>query len=169
MNFFRIWIGFLFVIELYARDNKYAWNSTAARCPKNRTKFVDLSEEVHRLLKQGLKIGYLPPTRYNGKFANSKNLSWDNFLSHEPSDKFRRITWRWFFWYWNHKRLGNLGWKKFIPKKLFVHISRERLLQTLKWTTSSTSCDWMSTSFSCLGTWGLSNDFARITVDHENL
>ena len=63
-NFRRI--VFLLVIELFARENKYAWNSTVPRNPAGRP--VGLSPEVHRLLKQGLKIGYRPKTRYNGEF-----------------------------------------------------------------------------------------------------
>ena len=56
-NFRRI--AFLLAIELFARENKYAWNSTIFD--------TDLKGHVHILLKQGLKIGYLPPTQYNRK------------------------------------------------------------------------------------------------------
>ena len=58
MKYFQIRIGFLLVIELFAREDKYAWNTTG----------TDLSQHVHLLLKEGLKIGYLPPTQYNRKF-----------------------------------------------------------------------------------------------------
>lgn len=60
MKHFRMRIVFLLVIELFARENKYAWNSTG----------TDLSHHVHLLLKQGYKIGYLPPTQYNRKFVS---------------------------------------------------------------------------------------------------
>ena len=60
MNYFRTRIVILLVIELFARENKYAWNSTD----------TDLSYHVHLLLKQGFKIGYLPPTQYNRKFIS---------------------------------------------------------------------------------------------------
>ena len=57
-NFRRI--VFLLAIELFAREHKYAWNTTG----------TDLSQDVHLLLKEGLKIGYLPPTQYNRKFIS---------------------------------------------------------------------------------------------------
>ena len=60
MNWFRKKIIFLLVTELFARDQKYAWNSVSDLSE-------DLSEDVHLLLKEGLKIGYLPPTGYNRK------------------------------------------------------------------------------------------------------
>ena len=50
----------MLLIELFARENKYAWNTTG----------TDLSQHVHLLLKEGLKIGYLPPTQYNRKFIS---------------------------------------------------------------------------------------------------
>ena len=58
-NFRRI--VFLLVIELFARENRHAWNSTFNYPPI-------------LLLKQGLKIGYLPPTQYNRKFMTHKLL-----------------------------------------------------------------------------------------------
>ena len=75
MNFIKIW--FLFLTGTHARDpingeiyikNKYAWNSYAYQGFKG--EYVDLTPEVHLLLKEGLKIGYLPPTEYNCKFIH---------------------------------------------------------------------------------------------------
>ena len=65
MNLFRKKIIFLLVTELFAselfasRDHKYAWFKTGF--------FANLTEEVHLLLKEGLKIGYSPPTQYSRK------------------------------------------------------------------------------------------------------
>ena len=98
MIFFRLWVVLPFMTELFARDNKYAWNSTVLRTPQGRV--IGLSLDVHRLLKQGLKIGYRPLTRYNGEFVVPlifKNLIRDNLLSHEPPGKFWRFTRRLFF------------------------------------------------------------------------
>ena len=53
-NFRRV--VFLLAIELFAREHKYAWNTTG----------TDLSQDVHLLLKEGLKIGYLPVTARDG-------------------------------------------------------------------------------------------------------
>ena len=66
------------MIELFARENKYAWNSTifdtdlGKQCLLNMSNVTLLqcynnTKHVHLLLKQGLKIGYLPPTQYNRK------------------------------------------------------------------------------------------------------
>ena len=43
----------------FARDHKYAWYSTGL--------FANLTDNVHLLLKEGLKIGYSPPTQYSRK------------------------------------------------------------------------------------------------------
>lgn len=60
MNLFRKKIIFLLVTELFAsRDHKYAWFKTGF--------FANLTEDVHLLLKEGLKIGYSPPTQYSRK------------------------------------------------------------------------------------------------------
>ena len=59
---------FLLLTECLAKETKvsYPWNSTWTG--------GGLSREAHRLLKQGLKIGYLPPSRYNCKYAQSKKI-----------------------------------------------------------------------------------------------
>ena len=46
---------------LLARESKvsYAWNCSDP--------WLDVDNGVHFLLKQGLKIGYLPPSQYNCK------------------------------------------------------------------------------------------------------
>ena len=61
MNLFRKKIIFLLVTELFARDHKYAWYSTGL--------FANLTDNVHLLLKEGLKIGYSPPTQYSRKWT----------------------------------------------------------------------------------------------------
>ena len=55
-------IFFVLLTGLLARESKvsYAWNSSDP--------YVD--NGVHLLLKQGLKIGYLPPSQYNCKSKN---------------------------------------------------------------------------------------------------
>ena len=55
--------------ESFAREKQvsYAWNSTAYR-PNSEGLGRGLGGDVYILLKQGLKIGYLPPSRYNCKF-----------------------------------------------------------------------------------------------------
>ena len=57
-------IFWLLLIESSAENNQasYAWDSEPNRFNQNA-----LDQDVHLLLKQGLKIGYLPPNRYNGK------------------------------------------------------------------------------------------------------
>lgn len=91
MNFFRKWV-FLLLIELFARDDKYAWNSTAPRNLEGRDYLFN--QDVHRLLKQGLEIGYLPPTRYNSKLSVSSIV-------------LKQQTLKYFFSVMN--RLGNFG------------------------------------------------------------
>ena len=72
---------FLLLTECQAKESNvsYAWNSTLVHPLRpNAAEYVQknphailgqgLSFEAHRLLKQGLKIGYLPPSRYNGMF-----------------------------------------------------------------------------------------------------
>ena len=60
MNLFRKKIIFLLVTELFAsRDHKYEWFTTGI--------FANLTDNVHLLLKEGLKIGYSPPTQYSRK------------------------------------------------------------------------------------------------------
>ena len=62
MNLFRKKIIFLLVTELFAsRDHKYAWYTTGFS--------ANLTEDVHLLLKEGLKIGYSPPTQYSRKWT----------------------------------------------------------------------------------------------------
>ena len=57
-------IIWLLLIESSAEKNQasYAWDSKPERYGRS-----SLDDDVHLLLKQGLKIGYLPPNRYNGK------------------------------------------------------------------------------------------------------
>ena len=52
---------FLLLAVCLAKESKvsYPWNNSWGD---------GLSWEAHNLLKQGLKIGYLPPSRYNCKF-----------------------------------------------------------------------------------------------------
>ena len=73
MSFFHI--IFLLFTESFAREKQvsYAWNNTAdsvctadGLCTSDREKVSDSTTAI--LLKQGLKIGYLPPSRYNCKF-----------------------------------------------------------------------------------------------------
>ena len=81
MSFF--WIFFLLLTESLARESQvsYAWNSTSAcilgylwhdgqMVTRVDGRCKDATEDVHILLKQGLKIGYLPPSRYNSKFIS---------------------------------------------------------------------------------------------------
>ena len=61
---------FILLTECLAKESKvsYPWNSEW-------TYGSGLSRKAHQLLKQGLKIGYLPPSRYNCKFAKTKKLT----------------------------------------------------------------------------------------------
>ena len=59
--------------ESLARERQvsYAWNSTGdtgVTCSGSGFDGTWQCKDVHILLKQGLKIGYLPPSRYNSKF-----------------------------------------------------------------------------------------------------
>lgn len=79
-----IWIFILLLKESIARDTSvsYPWNSTwidpkkpwelkyMEQNPYNSILGHGLTTKALRLLKQGLKISYLPPTRYNCKFSN---------------------------------------------------------------------------------------------------
>ena len=59
MKYFRIF--FLLLSKSTARESEvsYPWYSTIQRNEPG------LTVRAHLLLKQGLKIGYLPPSRYN--------------------------------------------------------------------------------------------------------
>ena len=59
--------------ESFAREKQvsYAWNSTVDQpCTAYRpcSVYWEINRDVGILLKQGLKIGYLRPSRYNCKF-----------------------------------------------------------------------------------------------------
>ena len=85
MNFVRIF--FLLLAESFAKETKvsYPWNSTwinpesrrawkyMQQNPYNSILGNGLSNNALLLLKQGLKIGYLSPTRYNCEFWNSEH------------------------------------------------------------------------------------------------
>ena len=73
---------FLLLTECLAKESKvsYPWNSKW-------TYGSGLSWKAHQLLKQGLKIGYLPPSRYNCKFAKTKNRRYFSTLSAKPFDE----------------------------------------------------------------------------------
>ena len=79
MMFIRLW--FLLITGIFARERNYPWNSAIYQ-NIDRRGYGDLSPEVHLLLKQGLKIGYLPPTKYNCKFVFPviKFVIWKNYL-----------------------------------------------------------------------------------------
>ena len=64
MNFIRLW--FLLITEIFTREQNYPWYSAARKYPGGG--YIGLHPGVLLLLKQGLKIGYLPPTQYNCKF-----------------------------------------------------------------------------------------------------
>ena len=64
MNFIQLW--FLLITESFAREHNYSWKSSASEMPRGG--YRGLAPGVLLLLKQGLKIGYLPPTEYNCKF-----------------------------------------------------------------------------------------------------
>ena len=71
MSFFHV--IFMLFAESFARETQvsHTWNSTdGVPCTAERPcTYHDLmNEKVAILLKQGLKIGYLPPSRYNCKF-----------------------------------------------------------------------------------------------------
>ena len=68
MSFFHIIL--MLYTESFARETQvsHAWNSTADVPCAVCTYHDWMNEKVAILLKQGLKIGYLPPSRYNCKF-----------------------------------------------------------------------------------------------------
>ena len=74
MSFYHV--IFMLFAESFAREKQvsYAWNSTAySECTVDGVRLYDpvtaVLDSTTQLLKQGLKIGYLPPSRYNCKFV----------------------------------------------------------------------------------------------------
>ena len=72
---------FVLLTKCQAKESmvSYPWNSTPMRNS-------GLSGEAHRLLKQGLKIGYLPPSRHNCKLFSESQFkrSYQRFFSAQP-------------------------------------------------------------------------------------